>query len=206
MPHNFSTLQPLCCPTIWWANILSKFDRRQWWRIHPHKLCTLHFVRKSYRDCPFDELCMLSSCVCFEQRVESFLYLVFSLTRAEDNDDLVSILDATAPVLKRDYGPYYISEIILNTTSNRAIIVAEVSCSNDELLQVFVPATYAPDFVSSRIQMKRSECCAWTPTFGWNDWTTCLTCMRIRVFENARKLNVIHWEPQHIQWKVKRSM
>lgn len=98
---------------------------------------------------------MLSSCVALNSGLNHFC-IWFSLTRAEDNDDLVSILDATAPVLKRDYGPYYISEIILNTTSNRAIIVAEVSCSN----AVFVHATYAPDFVSSRIKMKRSECCA----------------------------------------------
>lgn len=49
------------------------------------------------------------------------------VTRAEDNDDLVEILDNSAPKLKQQYGDFYIAEIVLDPKSTRKMIVAEVN-------------------------------------------------------------------------------
>lgn len=51
----------------------------------------------------------------------------YSIHRPEDNDDLVEILDATAPKLRNYYGDFYIAEIVTKHEPNRSIIVAEVS-------------------------------------------------------------------------------
>ncbi|XP_037914170.1 cilia- and flagella-associated protein 61-like [Hermetia illucens] len=63
--------------------------------------------------------------ICFR----SSLVAKMKIRRAlpEDNDDLVEILDATAPKLRNYYGDFYIAEIVTKHEPNRSIIVAEIN-------------------------------------------------------------------------------
>lgn len=54
------------------------------------------------------------------------IMFIFLWYRAEDNDDVVNMLDYSAPTLKQQYGLYYISGMVLNPESTRTMIVAEV--------------------------------------------------------------------------------
>lgn len=59
---------------------------------------------------------------------DSTVDLVHTIS-AEDNDDLVDMLDKCAPKLRACYGDFYISEMVLQT-STRDIIVCEVDINS----------------------------------------------------------------------------
>lgn len=50
--------------------------------------------------------------------------------RAEDNDDIVEIIDVDSPEMRRDHGDYFIAELLLGTSGNvienDKVVVTEV--------------------------------------------------------------------------------
>lgn len=64
------------------------------------------------------------------QRWKNFSLTCISKCRAEDNDDIVEIIDIDSPEMKQEHGDFFIAELLLGTSGNSIendkVVVTEV--------------------------------------------------------------------------------